>query len=233
MRRSSLSIADIAVEREIDGNMDDVRNVSSNMAAILVVNTALGDGTFTNIGLVLQEPLVSDIGTVAGIAADVSAVAANAANITAVANNEADISAVAADLVAITGVITNLAAILAVYAGLANIGLVAANMVDVNTVAGISGDVTLVAANVPAIAANVGLIENLTASAESIPSSSPADAVVNGYDIHMFIPQGANGVNGNDGQTAEYEFVYNVTTGDLEYNLTGYTAGAAPIVEEW
>ena len=46
---------------------------------------------------------------------------------------------------------------------------------------------------------------------------------------------GIHGVDGNNGLTPLYEFTYNETTGNLEYNLIGYTDENGPIIntEEW
>lgn len=45
--------------------------------------------------------------------------------------------------------------------------------------------------------------------------------------------QGDRGVTGENGLSPIYEFVYNTVTGDLEYNLVGWSYETQPTDEEW
>lgn len=51
--------------------------------------------------------------------------------------------------------------------------------------------------------------------------------------ITFGIPKGVAGSAGVDGMTPQYEFVYNETTGDLEYTLTGYIPSTDVTSGEW
>lgn len=55
------------------------------------------------------------------------------------------------------------------------------------------------------------------------------DGVLN----EVTIPRGLPGTAGLDGRTPQYAFVYNDTTGDIEYELTGYIDSTSAVDEEW
>ena len=67
---------------------------------------------------------------------------------------------------------------------------------------------------------------------ETLPPGSDVEVVLGSDTITFKIPQGAIGANGTNGLTPNYEFTYNEVTGDLEYNLLGYTSNSEPSIQE-
>lgn len=63
-------------------------------------------------------------------------------------------------------------------------------------------------------------IENLNVTATASEYGTDINATLNGSTIKLTIPKGLDGANG---ASPKYEFNYDETTGELSYNITGYT----------
>lgn len=119
MRRSSLDNIDIAVEREISSQFDDVKLVADNIDDVQRVSAAIEDGSLAEvnsiagavqaIGAVIDEVAavganIDDVVTVAGDLVNVDIVATNIGNVNAVGPIAADVSTVASEIAAVVAV---------------------------------------------------------------------------------------------------------------------------------
>lgn len=155
MRRSSTQAIDVAISREIQSDFDSVKLVADNIELIKDLKLAIENGVFDDAGLVIAEPLRSNILAVGDIADKVNIVADNVVSVTTVSNNinsVNDIRAIITQIVALSSIITELIALHAVLGKLTNLSdsldelqpllnnlndvlIVAAHMTEVNSVA--------------------------------------------------------------------------------------------------
>jgi hypothetical protein len=187
----------------------DVQNKRLKNVAAPVADTDAVNKAFISTNL-------SNITTVAGIAADVTTVAGISGNVTTVAANDADITTVATNIASVNTVATDIAKVIAVADDLAeavsevetvandlneatseievvansitNVDTVGTNIANVNTVAGISANVTTVAG----ISANVTSVAGISTAVSNVNSNSTNINAVNANSANINTVAGIN-----------------------------------------
>lgn len=120
---------------------------------------------------------VTDVTTVAGIAANITTVAGISANVTTVAGNTTNINTVATNISNVNATGSNISNVNAVAGNATNINAVNSNSTNINTVAGNNTNVSTVATNIASVntnATNITAIQNASSNASAAASSASA-----------------------------------------------------------
>lgn len=154
---------------DINSELSDVAIVANDIQGennIGKISTALDDGTFNDVDLVVAEPLKTNINTVGD----------NNGKVTIVADNIADINTISTDIANVNTVGTNISDVNSVADNIININSVSSNETNINSLAGNEANINIVADNVDAIDA---LVNENTGLAELISNQANVDIVAN------------------------------------------------------
>lgn len=210
MRRSSLDNIDIAIEREISSQFDDVKLVADNIDDVERVSAAIVDGSLeaaTDIAGAIQSiganiveitavgTSIDDVVAVAGDLTNVDIVATNIDNVNAVGPIAADVSVVASEIAAVVAVanVDNMADIKRVADDL---NAIDDNMrADITIVAGdlslgVDSKVVVVSQNIDdvvVVAGNIADVVTVSQNVASVVTNSDniGDIVVVASDLGM------------------------------------------------
>jgi hypothetical protein len=181
-----------------------LKNVAAPVADTDAVNKAFITTNLTNINTVAG--IAADVTTVAGISGNVTTVATNDANITTVATNIASVNTVATDIAKVIAVADDLAEAVSevetvandlneatseievVANSITNVDTVGTNIANVNTVAGISGNVTTVAG----ISSDVTGVAGISTAVTNVNSNSTNINAVNANSANINTVAGIN-----------------------------------------
>jgi hypothetical protein len=181
-----------------------LKNVAAPVADTDAVNKAFITTNLTNINTVAG--IAADVTTVAGISGNVTTVATNDANITTVATNIASVNTVATDIAKVIAVADDLAEAVSevetvandlneatseievVANSITNVDTVGTNIANVNTVAGISANVTTVAG----ISADVTSVAGISTAVSNVNSNSTNINAVNANSANINTVAGIN-----------------------------------------
>jgi hypothetical protein len=181
-----------------------LKNVAAPVADTDAVNKAFITTNLTNINTVAG--IAADVTTVAGISGNVTTVAANDADITTVATNIASVNTVATDIAKVIAVADDLAEAVSevetvandlneatseievVANSITNVDTVGTNIANVNTVAGISANVTTVAG----ISADVTSVAGISTAVSNVNSNSTNINAVNANSANINTVAGIN-----------------------------------------
>lgn len=148
---------------------DKIEIVSDSIGILLQLSTAINEGLLSELDIVLAEPLVSSINTVASNVVSINLVKDNLADINLLAPIVDDISIVADDIASVIIAANNIL----------NIDIVADNIVDVNNVGSNISDVIAVSgntANINTVVSDIvpNIVEILLADENAVTATEQA-----------------------------------------------------------